>query len=474
MPNAQIEAWIDSITPGPPSGSTFMDVPLSSPKHIDKTMTQADHDIRAAITKLKSSAELALDVSFAEKYVQEQLPLRLSAGYVQPLTDAGSSNNKVATPKGTALPVKPTSNKLLGDSGISFELSVPVSSPFISLSDDNDWEAIIAGKNEQRLQKAGTPPFLNTDGRPRPNLSFSGFTLSSRHVGFTGGSPVTCQVESYSTAAKGSGDVPIKWDFKNGKRGSHHPALVISIPNSKPLYPKDQPLKLLNGDPFRLNEDEKLETPSSERLNASSPDVGLVRRNTSVRTPRLLYSPGPQTPDLAQVAFSSPELDSVRRKSISHTPTYLYNPGRGSFPVQLAAVTTSLDSPSFHRIPIPVFPYPHLSTRCRQKDCPVKEGHEEGPYLHNGKLRCREGKLFGSSNPPPEIWELYDQMQYIGIDSVRRSDAQKMWNFTRYHFGETMSDVGQMRSEGVRASVEEANKTDRSSGWYRFRRILRL
>ena len=95
-------------------------------------------------------------------------------------------------------------------------------------------------------------------------------------------------------------------------------------------------------------------------------------------------------------------------------------------------------------IQIPIFPYTHQTTRCRAFNCPIKGKHEKGPYLHDGKLRTRDGNLFGASNPPRVIWEAYDRIKdddgsVGGKDKARvaAKDVKIVTNFARHHFGQT-------------------------------------
>ena len=119
--------------------------------------------------------------------------------------------------------------------------------------------------------------------------------------------------------------------------------------------------------------------------------------------------------------------------------------------------TTPASIPDSFDIPIPVFPFPAGTSRCRNRDCPIKIPHEQGPYLHEGKLRTREGSIFGSSNPPPEIWFLYDRSGNGDLPGIDDKPFAPVELFVRYHFGETRGecvtrpneargDVGQGRS----------------------------
>ena len=96
-------------------------------------------------------------------------------------------------------------------------------------------------------------------------------------------------------------------------------------------------------------------------------------------------------------------------------------------------------------IQIPIFPYRHLTTRCRARKCPIKGKHEKGPYLHEGKLRARDGNIFGASNPPQEVWDAYDRIKDDdngyggkGKDKVAAADVKLVTRFARLHFGEAV------------------------------------
>ena len=102
--------------------------------------------------------------------------------------------------------------------------------------------------------------------------------------------------------------------------------------------------------------------------------------------------------------------------------------------------TTPASIPESFDIPIPVFPFPAGTSRCKNRDCPIKIPHEQGPYLHEGKLRTREGTIFGSSNPPPEIWFLYDRSGNGDLPGVDDKPFAPVELFVRYHFGETRGE----------------------------------
>ena len=101
---------------------------------------------------------------------------------------------------------------------------------------------------------------------------------------------------------------------------------------------------------------------------------------------------------------------------------------------------TSSSIPGFFEIPIPIFPFPAGTSRCKTHNCPIKIRHEQGPYLHEGKLRTREGSIFGSSNPPPEIWFLYDMPGKERFQADGDKALAPVELFVKYHFGETRGE----------------------------------
>lgn len=117
--------------------------------------------------------------------------------------------------------------------------------------------------------------------------------------------------------------------------------------------------------------------------------------------------------------------------------------------------------PELFEIPIPIFPFAAGTTRCTNRKCPIKYRHEQGPYLHEGKLRSRECSMFGSSNPPPEIWSLYDMWREENLQGMGNKAFAPVELFARFHFGETRGkDVCGVDGAGgkVRPGVERGGK----------------
>ena len=124
--------------------------------------------------------------------------------------------------------------------------------------------------------------------------------------------------------------------------------------------------------------------------------------------------------------------------------------------------------PECFDVPIPVFPFPAGTSRCKNRDCPIKTPHEQGPYLHEGKLRTREGSIFGSSNPPPEIWFLYDRSGNGDLPGTDDKPFAPVELFVKYHFGEIRGECVPGPDE-ARGDVEQGAKlSGKNSRSWRF------
>ena len=130
--------------------------------------------------------------------------------------------------------------------------------------------------------------------------------------------------------------------------------------------------------------------------------------------------------------------------------------------------TTPASIPKSFDIPIPVFPFPAGTSRCKVRDCPIKIPHEQGPYLHEGKLRTREGSIFGSSNPPPEIWFLYDRSGNGDLPGVDDKPFAPVELFVRYHFGKTRGECVSRAHEARGGEDEGAKLRGKNSRSWRF------
>lgn len=117
-------------------------------------------------------------------------------------------------------------------------------------------------------------------------------------------------------------------------------------------------------------------------------------------------------------------------------------------------------------IPIPIFPFPAGTSRRKNRSCPIKIRHEQGPYLHEGKLRTREGEIFGSSNPPPEIWFLYDLERKAELQGTGKREFGPVELFVRFHFGETRGGcVGGLDGKVGNGREEEKRGGRRLRSW---------
>ena len=134
------------------------------------------------------------------------------------------------------------------------------------------------------------------------------------------------------------------------------------------------------------------------------------------------------------------------------------------------SVNASITQIETANISIPIFPYAHLTTRCKSKDCPISGQHEKGPYLHEGKLRTRDGMIFGASNPPPEVWDAYDRLRH-GISNAPE-DVRLVDGFKKFHFGFAQQESMQVLNSPARSLAGSWKLPSRAGGL--LGRLMRL
>ena len=175
------------------------------------------------------------------------------------------------------------------------------------------------------------------------------------------------------------------------------------------------------------------------------------------------------------ITFPEPSNRS-RRPAIVSLPTPLATAlTHTTFPPpdSPATLPTSSSSPGSFDPPIPIFPFPPGTSRCTDRTCPIKHRHERGPYLHDGKLRTRQGSVFGASNPPPEIWALYDGLREgggRGVGGMGGRAGEALGGFVRVHYGETEGEAGGGEGEGERrreGKEEKGKKEEGKKSWFR-------
>ena len=80
-------------------------------------------------------------------------------------------------------------------------------------------------------------------------------------------------------------------------------------------------------------------------------------------------------------------------------------------------------------IPLDSLAHPWAPIECTELDCPVKEYHYRGLYMHYGRPSS-EMSRFGFSDPPPEVWHALERVQ----DRLPEADDQKIVDrFADYH-----------------------------------------
>ena len=187
---------------------------------------------------------------------------------------------------------------------------------------------------------------------------------------------------------------------------TQRPSLRLTIPV---LEVKE--VKLLNGNPFSLSSLDSTSTRTSIRAPGDGDLKATVPRHVQSKKPRV---------------------------STSET-----------------SVTASIAHTHMTDIAIPIFPYAHLTTVCRGRQCSIIARHEKGPYLHEGKLRTREGSIFGASNPPPNVWDAFDRLRY-GF-SKDPEDVKLVDNFKKFHFGFAQQDNPEFLRSPVKSQAGSTN-----------------
>ena len=93
------------------------------------------------------------------------------------------------------------------------------------------------------------------------------------------------------------------------------------------------------------------------------------------------------------------------------------------------------DSPTWPESPKSRTPPRIPPARCTEQDCPVREAkrrHYQGQYLHNGNPPNTSETLFGTSNPPPHVWNSWMRV----LERSPSCTVEDDWNvlgFLRWH-----------------------------------------
>ncbi|MDI1485394.1 MAG: hypothetical protein OHK93_000531 [Ramalina farinacea] len=164
---------------------------------------------------------------------------------------------------------------------------------------------------------------------------------------------------------------------------------------------------------------------------SASNEVGQRMRSTEVK----LLNGNPFDLTHEEEIDDSESLTSIPIEPNEAMPNWRNHPSPSRRLVRVSRGPTSICGAISAETLIPIFPWLRGTTSCRRGDCPIKTRHEEGPYLHDGNLRTREGNMFGASNPPPDVYEAYDRLK-LGTSTTQK-DSKKVLKFVKYHFGYT-------------------------------------
>ena len=88
----------------------------------------------------------------------------------------------------------------------------------------------------------------------------------------------------------------------------------------------------------------------------------------------------------------------------------------------------------------------HNTNLCNSTSCPIKHTHCMGRYLHNGQhSRAGLHELFGSNNPPPDVWAAADRVQHQSVEGSS-TDLIKALGFFTNHVLVIFDDAGAQES----------------------------
>ena len=243
--------------------------------------------------------------------------------------------------------------------------------------------------------------------------------------------------------------------------------------------PKSQPPRL----PGNFSSSDLVETTVGTTPNPDAGSINETQAHTQNRRPNLqVIIPDTAAGDIRLLNGSPFSLDSAdstsTRSSIcapSRADIIKKVPRRGvartrELSRSRTSISATIAQAETADVSIPIFPYAHLTTRCRAEDCPVSIPHEKGPYLHEGKLRMRNGSIFGASNPPPNVWDAYDRLRH-GFSNAPE-DVRLVDNFKVLHFGFAQQENLQVLGSPARSLAGSWKLPSRSGGL--LGRLMRL
>ena len=78
--------------------------------------------------------------------------------------------------------------------------------------------------------------------------------------------------------------------------------------------------------------------------------------------------------------------------------------------------------------------YPDTSAllTCESDDCPIREPHKPGTYLHDDMAEQPKNSIWGHSNPPPYLW---DTLRKYSKGKATPADIRAITVFQELHAG---------------------------------------
>ncbi|KAL8792448.1 MAG: hypothetical protein Q9195_004981 [Heterodermia aff. obscurata] len=175
---------------------------------------------------------------------------------------------------------------------------------------------------------------------------------------------------------------------------------------SKPTSKKTSPVASTRRERAKLSQPQTKRPEAKTRHPAARKQNGQFAKFREASIKR--SSPPPNAP-------KAPLADHVREKRSVKASSPPPNAPKAPLADRLNDMDSLFSNLDVADTPLPVLRAPfrdHISSdSCMHPTCPVGEPHEEGLYLHEGRLAEGPHNYFGANNPPPWLWEAYKRVE---------------------------------------------------------------
>ena len=162
------------------------------------------------------------------------------------------------------------------------------------------------------------------------------------------------------------------------------------------------------------------------------PQLSTTRAATQISRPVRVSSRVPTLPELPRFP-SLPDFEGGNSKKVrSSTVPNLrgnLNKNKPLPPIPESPPTQPPQRPRPKQVPSSP-PYSRTAVICQSENCPIKDPHLEGLYLHNDQPSKWRHPYWGVSNPPPYMWRAWDRR----TDKVATSEeVRDIFGFIECH-----------------------------------------